>query len=107
MTKRQSILVIMVMAAAPFVGVTIAFALAAIMPPGPNVTRASFDAIQEGMTEEDVEQIFRANGFTVNNGEDRPHVKRMDWKANDGVSWARIMFRKGRVSGMEWIQQRK
>ena len=70
----------------------------AMLPPKPGVTKANFDLIENGMTEEEVELAFGESGRDIAfNG----------WKSwrSPNESWTNIAFIDGRVVNKEWVDR--
>jgi hypothetical protein len=100
-TKRRLILI-----AAVSLSIALTFGVLAMQPPGPGVTKANFDRIQEGMTLVEVKKILGEKGrYWEMRSTPISFVPKTDngvwsWSADDG-SWALITYSDG-VVGKYW-----
>jgi hypothetical protein len=85
--------------------IVVALGVLAMLPPGPGVTKANLDRIQQGMTLADVEELFGPEDLfgprEKYNLEHYDGVVYIDWHAYDG-STATIRFVHNRVTGKSW-----
>jgi hypothetical protein len=95
-------LIIAFSVALPFVVIALAIGIAAILPPPPNVNKASFDSIKDGMTKSEVEEIFRRKGTSVPTLQLTGKTEIFHWKSDDEASWAAVIFVDDCVTGKSW-----
>ena len=98
MTKKRLLLI----ASLPLT-IVVTLGIAAILPPGPGVTKANFGRIEKGMTEAEVEAIFGvpAHSGGVGGDDESGIFVFSHWHSDDGAD-ASIVTHGGIVCDKNW-----
>ncbi len=82
----------------------LAVAIPMLQPPRPDVTKANFDRIEDGMTEQDIEAISGPSRGIWKAFQDPSCRQQSDcWERDDGAA-AYVDFFDGRVSYKRWTE---
>jgi hypothetical protein len=77
------------------IGIALAFALPALLPPAPGITYANFSRIEKGMTREQVEALFGASSRA-------PRFSGRYWESEAGDSIWITYDERGQVEEAHW-----
>lgn len=94
--KRRCLIAACVLAAC----VGVVWAVLALLPPQPGVTKVNFDRIEDGMSISEVEQILGGPGVAFHGFANRPPATFV-W-TGDGESLAFVEFTDNSVRGKTW-----